>query len=420
MPMDLLLKKVTVIDPNSPFNNKQVDIFIKAGKIAEIGKLSKKGVKTIESPDLCVSPGWLDVNANFCDPGNEHKETLANGILTAAKGGYTGVVLSPSTQPAIDSKSGVEYIINKTAKSAVDIFPMGNLSAKGDNKDLSEMYDMQQSGAIAFSDGKRAISNTELIKLALLYTKKFSSTIVLYSEDPHLANDGMVNEGKASASLGLKTRPAIAEEIAVATNISLLEYTEGRLHLSLVSTSKAVELIKAAKKNKLKISADVAVMNLVMNDTATESFNSNYKVLPPLRDEKDRKALIAGLKSGAIDFITSNYEPQNIENKKCEFDQADFGVAIMETAFAALNTHLGKEIELSLLIEKLSIAPRKAFNIEVPKIKIGETANITLFDPSVKWEVKEKSLQAMSKNNPFIGKTLKGKVIGVYNNSKLL
>ncbi len=418
--MDLLLKKVTVIDPNSPFNNKQVDIFIKAGKISEIGKLSKKGVKTIESAQLFVSPGWLDVNANFCDPGNEHKETLANGILTAAKGGYTGVVLSPSTKPAIDSKSGVEYIINQTAKSAVDIFPMGNLSAKGDNKDLSEMYDMQQSGAIAFSDGKHAISNTELIKLALLYTKKFSSTIVLYSEDPHLANDGMVNEGKASASLGLKTRPAIAEEIAVATNISLLEYTEGRLHLSLVSTSKAVELIKAAKKNKLKISADVAVMNLVMNDTATESFNSNYKVLPPLRDEKDRKALVAGLKSGAIDFITTNHEPQNIENKKCEFDQANFGVAIMETAFAALNTHIGKEIELSLLIEKLSIAPRKAFNIEVPKIKIGETANITLFDPSVKWEVKEKSLQALSKNNPFIGKTLKGKVIGVYNNGKLL
>ena len=418
--MDLLIKKVRVIDPNSPFNNKQVDIFIKAGKIAEIGKITKKGVKTIESAELCVSPGWLDVNANFCDPGNEHKETLANGILTAAKGGYTGVVLSPSTQPAIDSKSGVEYIVNQTSKSTVDIFPMGNLSAKGGNKDLSEMYDMQQSGAIAFSDGKHAISNTELIKLALLYTKKFNSIVVLYSEDPHLANDGMVNEGKASAGLGLKTRPSIAEEVAVATNITILEYTEGRLHLSLVSTAKSVELIKAAKKNKLKISSDVAVMNLVMNDLATENFNSNYKILPPLRDEADRKALIAGLKSGAIDFITTNYEPQNIENKLCEFDQANFGAAIMETAFAVLNTHIGKDIELSLLIEKLSIAPRKAFNIEVPKIKVGEKANITLFDPSLKWEVKEKSLQALSKNNPFIGKTLKGKVIGVYNNGKLL
>ncbi|MCX6182669.1 MAG: dihydroorotase [Bacteroidetes bacterium] len=418
--MDLLIKKVRVIDPNSPFNNKQVDIFIKAGKIAEIGKITKKGVKTIESIELCVSPGWLDVNANFCDPGNEHKETLANGILTAAKGGYTGVVLSPSTQPAIDSKSGVEYIVNQTSKSLVDIFPMGHLSAKGSNKDLSEMFDMQQSGAIAFSDGKHAISNTELIKLALLYTKKFNSIIVLYSEDPHLANDGMVNEGKASAGLGLKTRPSIAEEVAVATNITIAEYTEGRLHLSLVSTSKAVDLIKSAKKSKVKISADVAVMNLVLNDSATESFNSNYKVLPPLRDEVDRKALISGLKSGAIDFITTNYEPQNIENKQCEFDQADFGVAIMETAFAILNTHIGKDIELSLLIEKLSIAPRKAFNIEAPKIKVGEKANITLFDPSVKWEVKEKSLQALSKNNPFIGKTLKGKVIGVYNNGKLL
>ncbi|MFM7022737.1 MAG: dihydroorotase [Flavobacteriales bacterium] len=418
--MDLLIKKATVIDPNSPFNNKQVDIFIKAGKIEGIGKITKKGVKTIESPKLCVSPGWLDVNANFCDPGNEHKETLANGILTAAKGGYTGVILSPSTQPAIDSKSGVEYIVNQCTKNTVDVFPMGNLSAKGGNKDLSEMYDMQQSGAIAFSDGKHAISNAELVKLALLYTKKFNSIIVLYSEDQHLANDGMVNEGKASAGLGLKTRPSIAEEVAVATNIAILEYTEGRLHLSMVSTTRAVELIKAAKKNKLNISADAAVLNLVLNDSAMESFNSNLKVLPPLRDEKDRKALIAGLKSGAIDFISSNYEPQNIENKCCEFDQASFGAAIMETAFAALNTHVGKELGLPLLIEKLSVAPRKAFNIEVPKIKVGEKANVTLFDPSVTWEVKEKELQSLSKNNPFIGKKLEGKVIGVYNNGKLL
>ncbi len=420
MSMDLLIKKASVIDPNSPFHNKQVDIYIKGGKIVEIGNLNIKGVKTIESTKLCVSPGWLDVNANFCDPGNEHKETLANGILTAAKGGYTGVVLSPSTQPAIDSKSSVQYIVNQSANQVVDVFPMGNLSAKGSSKDLSEMYDMQQSGAIAFSDGKHAISNTELIKLALLYTKKFESLIVLYSEDPHLANDGMVNEGKASASLGLKTRPAIAEEVAIATNLSLLEYTQGRLHLSLVSSAKAVDLIKTAKKNKLQISADVAVMNLVLNDSATESFNSNYKVLPPLRDESDRKALVAGLKSGSIDFISSNHEPQNIENKMCEFDQADFGVAIMETAFAALNTYLSKEIELSVLIEKISIAPRKAFHIDVPTVQVGQKANLTFFDPSLKWEVKAKDLQSMSKNNPFIGKTLIGKVIGVFNNGKLL
>ena len=214
--MDLLLKNALIIDPNSPFNNKKADILIQNGKIAQIGKITKKGVKTIESAKLCVSPGWLDVNANFCDPGNEHKETLLNGVATAAKGGYTGVVLSPGSQPVVDSKSGIEYLINQAKNFNIDIYPMGHLSAKGKGVDLSEMYDMTQSGAIAFSDGKQAMANTELIKLALLYGKNFNSIIVVYSEDPAFAADGYIHEGKTSAFLGLKTRPLIAEDVAEA------------------------------------------------------------------------------------------------------------------------------------------------------------------------------------------------------------
>lgn len=418
--MDLLLKNALIIDPNSPFNNKKADILIQNGKIAQIGKITKKGVKTIESAKLCVSPGWLDVNANFCDPGNEHKETLLNGVATAAKGGYTGVVLSPGSQPVVDSKSGIEYLINQAKNFNIDIYPMGHLSAKGKGVDLSEMYDMTQSGAIAFSDGKQAMANTELIKLALLYGKNFNSIIVVYSEDPALAADGYIHEGKTSAFLGLKTRPLIAEDVAVSRNISLLEYTEGRLHLNSISGAKAVDLVKEAKKNKLNISADVAVLNLVLNDTAMESFDSNLKVLPPLRDEKDRKALVNGIKNGTIDFITSNYEPQNIEGKLCEFDHAEFGAAILENSFAALNTYLSKDLDLNTIIEKISVAPRKAFNLPIPVIKEGEKANITFFDPTIKETVEAKNLQAMSKNNPFIGKTLTGKVLGIFNKGKLI
>jgi len=418
--MELLLKNALIIDSNSPFHNKKADILIQNGKIAQIGKITKKGVKTIESTKLCVSPGWLDVNANFCDPGNEHKETLLNGVATAAKGGFTGVVLSPAAQPVVDSKTSVEYLVNQAKNFNVDIYPMGHLSAKGKGTDLSEMYDMTQSGAVAFSDGKQALGNTELIKLALLYGKKFNSTIVLYSEDPALAADGYIHEGKTSAFLGLKTRPRIAEDVAVSRNISLLEYTQGRLHLSSISGAKSVDLIKEAKKSKLNISADVAVLNLVLNDSAMESFNSNLKVLPPLRDEKDRKALVNAIKNDTIDFITSNYEPQNIEGKLCEFDHAEFGAAIMENSFAVLNTYLSKEVDLNTIIEKISIAPRKAFNLPIPVIKEGEKANITFFDPTIKEKVSKENLQSLSKNNPFIGEILTGKVLGIVNKGKVI
>ncbi len=417
--MDLLLKNAHIIDPNSPFHNKKSDILIKNGKIAEIGKVNSKGAKIIESKNLCVSPGWLDVHANFCDPGNEHKETLQNGIKSAAKGGFTGVILSPASNPIIDSKSGIEYIVNQTKNSVVDVYPTGHLSAKGAGKDLSEMFDMQQSGAIAFTDGKSSINNTELIKLALLYGKKFNALLVLNAEDKNLAADGYINESKVSAQLGLKTRPIIAEDVAVATNLSLLEYTEGRLHLNNISGGRAVELIKEAKKKKLNISADAAVLNLVFNDEEIMGFNSNFKVLPPLRDEQSRKALVAGIKNGTIDFITSNHEPQNIENKLCEFDHAEFGAAIIENTFSVLNTYLNKELSLESIIEKISIAPRKVFGLEIPTIKVGESANITLFDPSEKVVINEKSLQSLSKNNPFIGKTLTGKVLGIINHGKL-
>ena len=418
--MNILIKAATVIDPNSPHNGKKVDILLEKGIIKEIKNSikSEKNYKVIESPDLCVSPGWMDMQVNFRDPGFEYKEDLQSGIKAAAQGGFTAVCVMPGTNPPLHSKSQIDYVLNKTLNSIVDVYPVGCISDKHEGKELAEMFDMKQSGAVAFSDDKKAVDDAGLLMRALQYSSNINSFVITHCDDKTISHDGKMHEGETSTRIGLKGIPAIAEEIMLQRNIAILEYTGGKMHFPTISTKGSVELIKQAKAKGLKVSAGVAAHNLLLDDTCLLEFETHYKVNPPLRGKEDVEALKRGLGNGTIDVIVSDHSPEDSENKDLEFDFAACGISSLETAYASANTALSK-ISREQVVEKFAVRPRKILGIEMPQFKAGQEANLTLFDPSLKWTFENKHIQSKSRNTPFIGTTFTGKAIAVLNNKQM-
>lgn len=417
--MNILIKSARIIDLFSPFNGKVMDILIENGVITSIAAtiVPKKTVKTITSKNLCVSVGWMDMQANFCDPGFEHKEDIQTGVNAAATGGYTAVALVSSTLPTIHSKAEVEYIKNKSANSIVEVYPVGTLSYKQEGKDIAEMYDMHLSGAVAFSDDKKAVNDAGLLMRALLYAKNFGGLIITHCDEKAISQDGKMNEGVVSTMLGLKGIPALAEELMVNRNIFLAEYTDAPIHLANISTERSVALIKQAKEKGIKITAAVNAYNLTLPETLLAGFDSNYKLNPPLRTPKDIEALKKGITDGTIDVITSDHRPQDIESKDVEFDYAANGMIGLESAFALVNSNKDK-IKLEALIKTLTVNPRTILKLKQPKIAPGEPANITLFDPELEWTFDKQAIKSKSRNTPFIGQTFKGKVIGIINKNQ--
>lgn len=412
--MKLLIKKARLILPGSSPSSEQTDLLIEDGIIAEMGTdLSASNAETITSPNLHVSIGWFDLHANFCDPGYEDQEDLQSGLMAAAHGGFTGVAIMPSTQPAIDNKAGVEYLRNRALHHAVELVPIGTVSRKQEGKELAEMYDMHQAGARAFSDDKRSISNPDLLKRALLYTKGFNSTVMQFPFEKRMADGGMMNEGPASTHLGMRGIPTLSEELAVTRDLYLLEYTGGRMHFQTISAKGSVELIAQAKGKDLQVTAEVSAHVLVENDEALAEFDTNLKVLPPLRGTADQSALLEGLKQGVIDVICSDHQPDIEENKKCEFEHASFGMASIETVYPLLNTRLGEELPAEMLVEKMAVNPRKILGLDIPVIAKGAQANLTLFDPDINWTFERKDQQSKAANSPYYGTEFKGKVIGI-------
>jgi dihydroorotase len=418
--MKLFIHAAKLIDRSSPFHLQIIDIYIVNGKVEAIGQNLTRPENTpvYTADNLHVSVGWFDLRANFADPGYEHKETLQTGINAAAEGGFTGVALSPATAPVIDSKSLVEYIKNQANTSLVDVHPMGTVSKKMEGKELAELYDMRLSGALAFSDDKQSVQNPNLLKTALLYAKAFNGLIIQYPNQYDLSYKGMMHEGEVSTNLGMKGIPALAEEIMVNRDIYLVDYTESKIHFSTISTSGSVDLIKEAKKDQIAVTSDVCALNLLLEDKLLEEFDTRYKLLPPLRDKKHINALIKGLKNQTIDAICSDHQPEDIELKKREFEHAAFGCINLQTAFAAANTALKNHLEVTDLIEKFTVNPRKILGLPQPQISVGELANLTLFDPALPWEVEKKSILSKSKNSPLFGKTLIGKALGVINKNQ--
>jgi dihydroorotase len=418
--MNILIKSAYIINSDSSHNGNVVDILVENGIITNIhSKINvQKNVKIIESKNLHVSVGWMDMQANFCDPGYEYKEDLMSGIKAAAAGGFTDVALVPSTNPPIHSKSEIQYIKNNTTNSIVNVHPIGTVSHKQEGIDLAEMYDMQQAGAIAFSDDKKPIINAGLLMRALLYTQNFDGLIITHCNERTISNDGKMNEGVTSTMLGLKGIPELAEELMVNRNIFLAQYNNAPIHLTNISTQKSIALIKRAKANGIKVTASINAYNMVLDDTLLTGFDSNYKLDPPLRTKMDTEALRKGLADGTIDAITSDHRPQNIESKNIEFDHASNGMIGLETAFSLINTYKGK-VKLETLIHALTKGPRTILKLKHPQIAVNEPACITLFDPSIEWTFHKKDIFSKSFNSPFIGTTFTGKVIGIINNKQL-
>lgn len=418
--MNILIKQARIIDPGSAHNGKTADILIENGIITSIRSkiTTDKNVKTIEAENLHASAGWMDMQVNFCDPGYEHKEDLETGIRAAAAGGFTAVAITSSTNPPIHSKAQVQYIRNNTENGLVDVYPIAAATVNREGKELSEMYDMQQAGAIAFSDDKNTISNAGILMRALLYSKNFNALVMTHCDDKSISQDGQMNEGETSTTLGLKGIPALAEELMISRNIFLAEYTAAPLHISNVSTRASVQLIREAKAKGLKITASVNAYNIALDDTLLAGFDSNYKLNPPLRAKADLEALRKGLSDGTIDTITSDHRPQDIESKDVEFDHASNGMIGLESAFGLLNTNKGR-LRLETIIEALSVNPRTVLKLKPVTIKEGEAANITLFDPEQEWIFEKKHIQSKSSNTPLTGSKFKGKVIGIINRKQL-
>ena len=414
--MKLIIRDAKIIDSKSPFNNKTVDILIVDGFIKKIGTSlsNSENIEEIKLDNLHVSQGWFDSSVSLGEPGFEDRETISNGLNVAAKSGFTAIALQPNSFPIIDNQSQVNFVKNKATGFATQLYPIGALTKESQGKDMAELYDMQKAGAIAFGDYNKSLSNANLLKIALQYVQDFDGLTIAFSQDENIKGNGVANEGVVSTSLGLKGIPNLAEELQIARNLFLLEYTGGKLHIPTVSTKKSVQLIKEAKANGLNVSCSVAVHHLVLNDEKLEGFDTRYKISPPLRTENDRKALLKGIKDGTIDMITSDHNPLDIEHKKMEFDGAKSGTIGLESAFGALQTVLPTEV----IVEKFT-AKKSYFNIENSTISEGNKADLTLFNPNEEWVFGKENILSFSKNSIMMGKKMKGKVYGIITNNKI-
>ena len=414
---NVILKQAKIIDPSSPFHLQTMDVKIENGKITAIEKEipETSDFELVEAPNLHLSQGWMDPSVSFGEPGFEERETIANGLKVASKSGFTAVALQPNSNPVIDNQSQVRFVLDQARNQATTLYPIGALTRGSEGVDLAELLDMKNAGAIAFGDYKKALQNANLQKIALQYVQDFDGLVIVFCQDSTLKGSGIANEGITSTRLGLKGIPALAEELHVARNLFLLEYTGGKLHIPTISTQGSIKLIKEAKAKGLLVTCSVAVHNLVLNDEALTGFDTRYKVSPPLREEATRKALIEAVLDGTIDCITSDHNPLDIEHKKLEFDLAKDGTIGLESAFGALGTVLPLEV----IIEKLT-ASKLIFNLKPNKIAVGNKAEISLFTTTEDWTFTKESIQSKSKNSAFLGQKMKGKAIGIYNNGQLV
>lgn len=414
--MDIVLKAVTIVDPSSPFHQQKTDVFIQNGFLAEMGSIRKNNTKEISIDGLHISPGFTDIFSHFCDPGLEHRETLETGALAAANGGYTDVFVLPNTLPVTHHKSGIEYVVQKSRMLPVTIHPVGAITKNAEGKELAEMYDMHQSGAVAFSDGLSSMQSAGITLKALQYLKAIDKLIIQVPDDSSISTHGLMNEGVTSTRLGLPGKPSIAEEIMIARDIELAKYTDGRIHITGVSTAKGIALIKKAKENGISVTCSATPYHLFFSDEDLMHYDTNLKVSPPLRTKKDKEALKKAVLEGTIDCIASHHLPQHYDNKIVEFEYAKNGMIGLETCFAAVRTAL-PDLSLAQLVNLFSVSPRKIFGLELPSIQPGNPASISLFLPDEEW--KPETFYSKSKNSAFIGKGLTGRSLGIIHKDSL-
>ena len=412
--MKKLLRGARIIDPSQNLDDTR-DILIINGCIAEIKeKIEISDVEETDLSGMIVTPGLIDMHAHFRDPGYEYKEDIESGSKSAAAGGFTTVACMPNTAPPIDNGALVEYVKSKTSKiSKIKILPIGCVSKGQEGKEITEMGDMAQAGAVAFSDDGKPVADSSLMRKAMVYASMFDRVIIDHCEDPALFEGGQINEGRVSTLLGLTGIPAAAEEIMVARDILLAKEMGTRVHIAHISTKGSVELIRKAKSEGVRVTCEVTPHHLTLTEEAVRGYDTNAKVNPPLRTQEDLKALLEGLKDGTIDAIATDHAPHHIDEKDIEFDKAAFGLVGLETALGLVLTKIVGEGGLSLnkAVEKMTSGPAKILGLHMGTIKIGAPADITVIDPNRVWTVDKDKFFSKGRNTPFNGWELKGKAV---------
>ncbi|WP_437917811.1 dihydroorotase [Sphingobacterium sp. LRF_L2] len=415
---NILISSAKLVLPGHPNNGDIVDIEIENGKISKIDKqLDKADRHVIDGSDCFVSAGFFDLHANFGEPGLETKEDITSGTAAAMAGGYTAVAVYPNTNPPIHSRSEVSLIKNTAKGNLVDVYPIGTISKRREGKELAELFDMQSVGAVAFSDGDHSVQQAGLMGRALLYSKGFDALIISFAEDDSIAGGNQMNEGEMSTYLGMKGKPNLAESLMVSRDLFLAEYNESPIHFTCISTAESVDLIKAAKLKGVKVTCDVAAHNLVYTDKEVIGFDSNFKVNPPLRQQRDIDALLAGLKDGTVDAVVSQHTPQEVEFKNVEFHIAKDGIIGLQTTLPFL---IKAGFTAEEIVNKLVVAPREILGQEVPSLQEGSEANMVLFSLKEKWTLDNFTNKSKGSNSPVFGEELIGKVKAVINNGQLI
>ena len=409
--MSILIKSAIIVDSKSNFNFKKKDILIKNGVIVDIANsINSKSENKIELENLHVSRGWMDTSVSFGEPGYEERENISNGLLTAASSGFTSIILNPDCYPLVDNHSSVEFLRKKSLNTTTDIYPIANLTNNSNGSDLASLYDMKLAGAVGFGDYKKSVVDSSILKIALEYTKTFGGRVISFCQDEFLSKKGVLNESIVSTELGLKGIPNISESINLYRDIEILSYAGGKINIPYVTTSKGVNLIREAKKNNLDITASVSLAHITFSEKDIPEFDTNFKLIPPLRSESDLNSLKEGLIDGTIDYLTSMHEPFDIDNKKNVFDNASSGSIGLESMFGLMSNQFTLEKTIDILTRKKII-----FGVDHHPIEIGSLADISLFNPDKNYDFSEDHILSTSKNCAFVDTKHKGIVYGSIN-----
>ena len=403
--MTILVRKAIIKDPSSPFHNQLCDLLIKDGLIEEISaNIETNADKIIDFNNQIISPGWIDSFTIGTDPGYEHKDTLDSISMSAAKGGYTHILLSPNTKPVVQNKTSIDYIKNYAVKNPVQFHPIGAITKNTEGKELTEMFEMRESGAIAFSDGNKPIQSAGLLIKALQYVKAFNGIVIQIPDETSISSNGQMNEGVVSTQIGLKGKNKIAETIMISRDLELAEYSKSRLHITGITLIESLSKVSNAKNIGVDVSCSVTPQHLFFSEDDLRNYDTNLKMNPPLRSEQERVLLLQAVKDGKVDCVSSHHTPQHIDMKLCEFEYAGDGMICLESSFGMLG-HL--EIPMDIILDMMCFKPRSIFNLR-SSISIGEKADLTIFNTSEEYTFSKEHIKSKSMNSPLVGKKLKG------------
>lgn len=391
-------------------------VYISNGRISGVEK-RKKTIRSrrdvMDLTGLLVCPGFIDMHVHLREPGREDEETIMSGAEAAAAGGFTSIACMPNTEPPLDNVEAIEYVNDRAMVAPVKVYPIGAVTVGRKGETLTEMLEMAANGAVAFSDDGSGVQNNDIMRRAFEYVRACDVPLISHCEFADLAADGVMHEGYISTQLGLKGIPAVAEELMVARDIMLAGFTKSRVHIAHVSTAGSVELVKRAKRAKVRVTAEATPHHFTLTDDLVKSFDTNLKVNPPLRTSKDVEAVKKGLKDGIIDVIVSDHAPHSIEEKESEFDYAPFGIVGLETVVGLVVTELieKKVLTWPQAVHRLSTAPARILNLPGGTFEEGSPADITVINPSQEWTVDPEQFKSLSRNTPFAGRKLRGRAV---------